>query len=99
MDGIGGNHMRLVVAAGVACLFAGVTLIMNDLIALWWGQAAGVGAPVGHVPVLGIALSVFGLLVALIGEQMRSRAKAAAGAAPAKREKVVLYEHGPDRPY
>ena len=93
--------MRLVVAAGVACLFAGVTLVLNDLIALWWGQAAGVNTPVGRFPALGIALSVLGLLVALIGEQMRSRAKGAAAArpAPAKREKVVLYEHGPDRPY
>lgn len=91
--------MRLVIAAGVACLFAGVTLVMNDLIAMWWGQSAGVGAPVGRLPVLGIALAVFGVLVALIGEQMRARAKPAAGGVPAKREKVVLYEHGPDRPY
>jgi len=91
--------MRLVVAAGLACLFVGITFILNDLITHWWGQTAGVDAPAARIPVEGIALAVFGLIVALLGERLKARRPAAARDKTPKAEKVVLYEHGPDRPY
>ena len=94
--------MRLLSVFGVACFFAGVTLTFNDLIAHWWGQTAGLSGSDATISVPGLALALVGIVVTVAAERARAQKKRAAlaqSASPPKSEKVVLYEHGPDRPY
>jgi len=94
--------MRILSVIGVACAFAGTTLVLNDLIAAWWGDNAGVSASQARVSVTGVALAVLGIVLALGAGLARARPKPkkpAVDAEKAKPEKVVLYEHGPDQPY
>ena len=89
--------MRVLIAIGVACIFAGVTMIFNDLITHWWGETAGVNASRATVSVPGLMLAAVGIVLTVAAEKARRKSVAEDG--PGKTEKVVLYEHGPDRPY
>jgi len=94
--------MRLLSVFGVACIFAGVTFIFNDLIAHWWGETAGVNATQATISVPGLLLAIAGIVITVAAEKARARAKrreAAENGTARKSEKVVLYEHGPDQPY
>lgn len=94
--------MRLLSVIGVACIFAGVTFIFNDLIAHWWGESAGVGGSEATVSIPGLVLTIIGIVTTIAAEKARATAKTRAAAEnepPRKSEKVVLYEHGPDQPY
>ncbi|MGX1098932.1 hypothetical protein [Amorphus sp. MBR-141] len=97
-----GVCMRVLIAIGVACIFAGVTMIFNDLITHWWGETAGVNASQATVSVPGLMLAAVGIVLTVAAEKARARGrrrKSVAEDGPGKTEKVVLYEHGPDRPY
>lgn len=97
-----GVSMRLLIAIGVACIFAGVTLVLNDLITHWWGETAGLNANRATISAPGLMLAAVGIVLTVAAEKARARKrlrKSASEEDRAKTDKVVLYEHGPDQPY
>lgn len=104
--------MRILFGFGLASMFLGVTLIANAIIASWWDRSVGIAPGAAGIPVEGIVLVVIGTLLALFTRPSRSDLPTVASQippeapsrpdaeVPQKAERIVLYEHGPDkRPY